>query len=97
MNDVDSIVAAADKAIANRYVAGVTRDGREVFHVLSDQGTLLRYWFTLNPCLGVIGYAAQKPWIGDCHPDHFDIRECADAEISAAVAHWSRHRPVVLS
>ena len=97
MNDFDAIVAMADAAIANRYLAGVTTDGREVFHVLSDQGTILKYWFTLNPCMQVIGFAAQIPWVGDCHPEHFDIRECTDAAISQAVVHWSKHRSAVLS
>lgn len=97
MNDFQRIADAAAAAIANRYLAGTTVDGREVFHVLSDQGTILRYWFTLNPCHLVIGFAAQKPWVGDCHPDHFDIRECTDPAISQAVAHWSQHRPVVVS
>lgn len=97
MNDFDSVVRMAQAAIDNRYLAGVTADGREVFHVLSDQGTLLRYWFTLNPSLEVIGFATQKPWVGDCHPEHFDIRECSDAAISGAVVHWSNHRPAVLS
>ena len=91
------IARGAQSAIENGYRAGVTSDGRAVYHVLSDQGTLLRYWFTLNPCLQVIGFATQRPWVGDCHPEHFDIRECADPAISAAVAHWSGHRPVVLS
>lgn len=88
MNDFDSIVRAADKAIASGYVAGVTGDGRTVFHVLSHQGTLLQYWFTLDES------AVNAP-AGD--PRQFDIRECADTQISSAVVHWSQHRAAVLA
>jgi len=88
MKDFDAICRAAAMAIQNGYVAGVTGDGRTVFHVLSHQGTLLQYWFTLDES------AVNAP-AGD--PRQFDIRECADTQISNAVVHWSQHRAAVLS
>lgn len=80
MKTYSEIVAYVEHAADNGFLCGTTKDGRQVFHALSWQKTVLQYWFTLDA--DAVGAPA-----GD--PRQFDIRECPDRQIVEAVAHWS--------